>query len=79
MFDNVITFLLALDCHFDQGVRLSHVDTEGREVERSGFEFRQSLDHALNDVALAVVAPSEPPGPRPHEPGARSRPCRQAT
>ena len=29
MFDNVITFLLALDCHFDQGGRLSHVGTEG--------------------------------------------------
>jgi hypothetical protein len=29
MFDNVITFLLALGCHFDQGSRLSHVGTEG--------------------------------------------------
>jgi len=29
MFDNVITFLLALDCHFDQGSRLSHAGTEG--------------------------------------------------
>ena len=30
MFDNVITFRLALDCHFDQEARLSHVGTEGR-------------------------------------------------
>jgi hypothetical protein len=31
MFNNVVTFLLALDCHFDQGSRLSHVGTEGSD------------------------------------------------
>src|SRR3954454_16121568 len=32
MFDNVVTFLLALDCHFDQEGCLSHVGTEGQRL-----------------------------------------------
>jgi hypothetical protein len=43
MFDNVITVLLALDCHFDQGSRLSYVGTEGRE--------RHAVDLDLRDLS----------------------------